>query len=101
MPPCSQLWGSCTDSANDLLGHITFSDVIPGAGGVAVLNGPVVTLRMGHRCQSGSGESRQSLLAAFSVDVGGAGGQPVWPDWFRLVMCAIFILADMGFEVQM
>ena len=105
MLPCSQVCASCTDSTNELSGHITCSAVISQAGdsSVTLLNTPVVTLRMGHRCKrrNGSGESQQSLLATISVDIGSAGGQPVWPDCFRLVTCIIFILTDMGLEVQM
>lgn len=43
----------------------------------------------------------EPLLAGSSVDVGSAGGQPVWPDGYKLVTCTIFTIADRHLEVQM
>lgn len=66
-------------------------------GGVRSLTLPVVTFSMGHRCRcrKGTGKSQWFLLATISVGVGSARGQPVW-----LVTRALFILTDIGLEVQ-
>lgn len=71
-------------------------------GGVRSLTLPVVTFSMGHRCRcrKGTGKSQWFLLATISVGMGSARGQPVWPDCFRLVTSALFILPDVGLEVQ-
>lgn len=70
-------------SGNELLGHISCSDVIFQAGDacVTLLSAPEVLLRVVHRCKrrSGSGKSQWYLLATFSAYAGSSGRQPVWP----------------------